>query len=84
LKTLPLVTTPGKPKKGDAVRVNDRFQINDEVFAERLWEETGLKSLILGDGEDAEEDGEGMSESARRELWYVLPLMKFGNLVDSR
>lgn len=46
LKTLPLLTTPGIPKKGHAVRVNDRFQIDDPVFAERLWSGTGLKSLV--------------------------------------
>lgn len=81
LRGLPLVTTPGKPKKGDAVRVNDRFQVNDEGFAKRMWEETGLKGLILGDGEEegegAEEGGERMSESERRELWYVLPFLKY-------
>ncbi|RKF61141.1 putative oxoglutarate iron-dependent oxygenase [Erysiphe neolycopersici] len=47
LKTLPLVTT-GKPKKGEAVRFNDRFQINDTNFAHRLWTETGLRELICG------------------------------------
>ena len=47
LKTLPLSTTPGKPKKGEAVRVNDRFQIDDPGFAERLWLETGLKDVVL-------------------------------------
>ena len=47
LKTLPLTTTPGKPKRGDAVRVNDRFQINDPTFARRLWLETGLKEAVL-------------------------------------
>ncbi|KAL1590323.1 hypothetical protein WHR41_01237 [Cladosporium halotolerans] len=46
LRSLPLATTPGIPKKGDAVRVNDRFQIEDPIFAERLWSETGLKDLI--------------------------------------
>jgi hypothetical protein len=46
LKTLPLATTPGVPKKGDAVRVNDRFQIEDPGFAERLWSETGLKDVV--------------------------------------
>lgn len=46
LKTLPLVTTPGKPKRGDAVRVNDRFQIDDPNFAARLWSETALQSLV--------------------------------------
>lgn len=48
LSSLPLATTPGKPKKGDAVRVNDRFQVTDAAFAERLWSETGLKNLVLG------------------------------------
>jgi hypothetical protein len=67
------VTTPGKPKKGDAVRVNDRFQINDEEFARRLWDETGLRGLILGDGEGEVEDEERMIESERRELWYASP-----------
>lgn len=61
------MTTPGKPKKGDAVRVNDRFQVTDEGLARRLWEETGLRGLVLGEGE--EEGGERMSESERRELW---------------
>lgn len=46
LKSLPLATTPGVPKKGDAVRVNDRFQIEDPDFAERLWSETGLKDVV--------------------------------------
>jgi hypothetical protein len=82
LKTLPLVTTPGKPKKGDAVRVNDRFQINDEGFAKRLWEETELKGLILGDGESVDEEGEGMSESQRKQLWYALHFLKLGRLVE--
>lgn len=48
LRSLPLATTPGIPKKGDAVRVNDRFQLEDPVFAERLWSETGLKDVVLG------------------------------------
>ncbi|KAK2591637.1 hypothetical protein QQS21_010679 [Conoideocrella luteorostrata] len=51
LKTLPLQTTPGKPKRGEAVRVNDRFQIDDAAFATRLWETTGLREALL-DGED--------------------------------
>ncbi|KAF1937121.1 hypothetical protein EJ02DRAFT_458983 [Clathrospora elynae] len=48
LSSLPLTTTPGKPRKGDAVRVNDRFQIDDPAFAERLWSETALKTLVTG------------------------------------
>ncbi|KAF7535597.1 hypothetical protein G7054_g5215 [Neopestalotiopsis clavispora] len=46
LHTLPLTTTPGRPKRGEAVRVNDRFQIEDFNFAQRLWTETGLKDLV--------------------------------------
>ncbi|KAI1463700.1 uncharacterized protein F4812DRAFT_463528 [Daldinia caldariorum] len=47
LKTLPLATTPGRPKRGEALRVNDRFQIDDARFAEKLWLETGLKDALL-------------------------------------
>lgn len=56
LKTLPLQTTPGKPKRGEAVRVNDRYQVDDPAFAERLWNTTGLKEAI-------------MEEEGLRELW---------------
>ncbi|KAI0173635.1 hypothetical protein GGR52DRAFT_543838 [Hypoxylon sp. FL1284] len=47
LKTLPLITTPGRPKRGEAVRVNDRFQVDDHRFSQRLWLETGLKEALL-------------------------------------
>ncbi|OJD34804.1 oxoglutarate iron-dependent oxygenase [Diplodia corticola] len=67
LSSLPLTTTPGKPKKGDAVRVNDRFQIQDAVFAKRLWEETALKDIVLGNVES--EDGLRMTEAERTSLW---------------
>lgn len=48
LSSLPLMTTPGIPKRGEAVRVNDRFQLDDPLFAERMWSGTGLKELVLG------------------------------------
>jgi hypothetical protein len=66
LSSLPLTTTPGKPKKGDAVRVNDRFQIHDPAFAERLWSETALKSLVTG---TAEEGALNLDDAERKELW---------------
>lgn len=47
LGTLSLTTTPGRPKRGDAVRVNDRFQVQDQVFANRLWLETGLRNVLM-------------------------------------
>lgn len=66
LSSLPLTTTPGKPKKGDAVRVNDRFQIDDPAFAERLWSGTALQRLVTG---DHVEDGLGLDDAQRKELW---------------
>lgn len=70
LKTLPLTTTPGKPKKGDALRVNDRFRVDDWDFAERLWRETGLKELICGElMKEYEEEDRQMTEEERKQLW---------------
>lgn len=49
LRTLSLTTTPGRPKRGEAARVNDRFQVHDQAFANRLWAETGLGDVLLGE-----------------------------------
>ncbi|KAI1819941.1 hypothetical protein F4861DRAFT_96573 [Xylaria intraflava] len=49
LSNLPLATTPGRPKRGEATRVNDRFQTNDAQFAQKLWLQTGLKEVVLED-----------------------------------
>jgi hypothetical protein len=65
LSSLPLTTTPGKPKKGDAVRVNDRYQIDDPIFARRLWEDTGLGKLVSGEAEGAL----ALTEVQRNQLW---------------
>ncbi|OAP58858.1 hypothetical protein AYL99_06155 [Fonsecaea erecta] len=46
LSSLPLTTTPGKPKRGEATRVNDRFQIDDSNFAKMLWERSGMQYLV--------------------------------------
>ncbi|KAM5440349.1 hypothetical protein McanMca71_003830 [Microsporum canis] len=69
LSTLPLATTPGRPKKDEALRVNDRFQVDDPAFAERLWSGTGLKQLVgrgRADGESgaADWDGEVLDDEA--------------------
>ncbi|KAF2006045.1 hypothetical protein P154DRAFT_291922 [Amniculicola lignicola CBS 123094] len=66
LSSLPLTTTPGKPKKGDAVRVNDRFQIDDPDFAHRLWNDTPLKSLVLGTADGGRVE---LSDVERTQLW---------------
>jgi hypothetical protein len=63
LKGLPLTTTPGKPKKGEALRFNDRFQVVDEN-----WIETGLREII-GGTEGRDNNDEQMSREQRRELW---------------
>ena len=71
LESLPLTTTPGRPKKGEALRVNDRFEVMDDGFANRLWLETGLKELICGEGK--EEDGEEMMGAEERsQHWFVV------------
>lgn len=62
LSTLPLITTPGQPKKGDAVRVNDRFQVDDPVFAEQLWKATGLEDLVT-------RNDNGLSQQSFSQLW---------------
>ena len=52
LASLPLITTPGKPKKGEALRVNDRFEVNDPDFANLLWNSTALKDLVMASKHD--------------------------------
>ncbi|KAJ8602854.1 hypothetical protein MRB53_042346 [Persea americana] len=65
LSSLPLTTTPGKPKKGEAVRVNDRFQADDAVFAERLWNETALCHLV----QHTTIGGQELDDQQRSDLW---------------
>jgi hypothetical protein len=69
LKTLPLTTTPGRPKRDEALRVNDRFSIDDPGFANRLWVETGLRELVCGIEEGKEDGGERMTKEERERLW---------------
>lgn len=83
LASLPLTTTPGKPKKHEAVRVNDRFQVEDAQFAENLWSGTAMKELVTT--RFAEEEYDAYDESASapspgelarmtREVWGGEPL----------
>ncbi|KAF2030201.1 hypothetical protein EK21DRAFT_112121 [Setomelanomma holmii] len=66
LSSLSLTTTPGKPKRGEALRVNDRFQVDDPAFAERLWSQTALKELVTG---AAEVGTLALTDAQRTELW---------------
>ncbi|EAW09576.1 uncharacterized protein ACLA_037860 [Aspergillus clavatus NRRL 1] len=81
LASLPLTTTPGKPKKGDAVRVNDRFQVQDADFAEQLWSSTALAALVGGaaaaEQYDIDTDTNPKNERQSRsnkEIWGGEPL----------
>lgn len=67
LKTLPLTTT-GTPKKGEALRFNERFQILDQTFSNRLWLETGLRELICGQ-ESLTDGQEKLDKLGRKDLW---------------
>ncbi|KAL1962491.1 hypothetical protein VTN77DRAFT_9612 [Rasamsonia byssochlamydoides] len=73
-----LVTTPAKPKsKDEAVRINDRFQVQDPVFAEALWSGTALKELVLerrGVDEEEEEEDPDNEEEKNRKIWGGTPL----------
>lgn len=59
---------PGRPKRGDALRVNDRFQIEDSRFAEMLWTGTALRELVTSSSPEAE------GERSMREIWGGEPL----------
>ncbi|RAK99814.1 uncharacterized protein BO80DRAFT_409517 [Aspergillus ibericus CBS 121593] len=89
LSSLPLTTTPGKPKKGDAVRVNDRFQIQDDTFAEILWSQTALRDLVMSVAEEEEvERGEEGGDNVKnqgggkdlKETWGGEPIGLNGNI----
>ncbi|GAQ43208.1 hypothetical protein AtubIFM55763_003473 [Aspergillus tubingensis] len=80
LASLPLTTTPGKPKKGDAVRVNDRFQIQDEGFAEGLWSGTALKEMVLNAGADDEDEEEEAMTRDMKDIWGGEPIGLNGNI----
>lgn len=64
LSSLPLIATSGQPKKGDALRVNDRFQVNDPFFAESLWKSGALEELVTRSNED-----QGISQQSLSQLW---------------
>lgn len=76
-----LTTTPLKPKsKYEAVRVNDRYQIEDAGFAELLWSSTALREIVNErrgvDSLDLEGDEEEKEEEDKqnRRVWGGTPL----------
>ena len=67
LSSLPLITTPARPKHGEALRVNDRIQFDDPVFAEQLWSSTGLRSLVSGSTGNV--DHHDLTQEGTMSLW---------------
>ena len=67
LSSLPLITTPAKPKEGEALRVNGRIQFDDPVFAEQLWSSTGLRSLASGSAGNV--DPHALTIEGAKKLW---------------
>lgn len=64
LSRLPLVTTPAARKVDEAVRVNDRFQIDDAAFARAIWD-SGLNEVLT----NGVIDGKPLDADARKLLW---------------
>lgn len=58
LSSLPLATTKIQPKRDEALRGNDRFQIDDPAFAQMLWTNTALHDLVAGASANMIEEGD--------------------------
>ena len=69
LSSLPLVTTPSQPRKHEALRVNDRYQIDDARFTEKLWSNTALKDLLTGSLSDIGTEDERPNPDSLKKLW---------------
>ncbi len=82
LSTLPLTTTPGKPKRGEAVRVNDRFQVDDPAFANRLWEASGLKYLVEMNEDETTFDGKVLGLNPNIRVYRYRPGQFFDRHYD--
>jgi 2OG-Fe(II) oxygenase superfamily len=82
LSTLPFTTTPGKPKRGEATRVNDRYQIDDAVFAERLWQTTSLQELVTAYSEPHIWEGEVLGLNSNIRVYRYSPGQFFDKHFD--
>lgn len=82
LSSLPLATTPGKPKRGEAVRVNDRFQIEDSLFAQQLWQKTPLQHLVSMYEDQSVWDGEVLGLNPNIRIYRYRPGQFFDQHYD--
>jgi len=82
LSSLPLTTTPGKPKRGEATRVNDRFQIDDSNFAQIVWEKSPLKALVDSLDDDAGFQGKVLGLNSNIRVYRYRPGQFFDRHYD--
>lgn len=82
LSTLSLTTTPGKPKRGEATLMNDRFQIEDPAFAQRLWEDTAVKDLVASYEDKSIWGGEVLGLNANIRIYRYRPGQFFDQHYD--
>lgn len=82
LSTLPLSTTPGKPKRGEAVRVNDRFQIDDPVFADALFKDTAVQELVNSYGDPSVWGGQVLGLNSNIRIYRYKPGQFFDQHYD--
>ncbi|KAK2858552.1 hypothetical protein FQN49_004623, partial [Arthroderma sp. PD_2] len=61
------------------LRVNDRFQVDDASFAERLWSETGLKQLVQA---ESDWDGEVLGLNPNIRIYRYTKGQFFGQHYD--
>lgn len=82
LATLPFTTTPGKPKPGEAVRVNDRFQVEDAAFAQQLWQDTALKDIVESYEDQEIWGGRVLGLNSRIRIYRYIPGQFFAQHYD--
>ena len=82
LSSLPLTTTPGKPKRGEATRVNDRFKIDDPTFARTLWEQSGLQNLVASFEDQAVFSGKVLGLNSNIRVYRYKPGQFFDQHYD--
>jgi hypothetical protein len=62
---LPLVATPGIPKKGFAFRNNDRQSLHNPHIANELWKTVGLGDMIQKQVKESRREGKGLNSNIR-------------------
>ncbi|RMZ87276.1 hypothetical protein DV736_g5498, partial [Chaetothyriales sp. CBS 134916] len=82
LSSLRLMTTPTKAKRDEATRVNDRFQIDDALFAQRLWDKTALRQLVEQYADQSAWKGDVLGLNPNIRVYRYRPGQFFGQHYD--